>query len=142
MKCGTKRMAKGGELSAYEKKVLKEQKEADKDAADGKAAGGAYDKSMINTPAAPKKYAKGGYTGTDARGRRTTQSDSRVSEGTKAELPAYGFKDMTLGDIASERKRVKQEREGRKEAAGYAKGGEVTPRGYGMARAGKKCRMV
>lgn len=86
-------------------------------------------------------YAKGGYTGTDARGRRTTQSDSRVSDGAKAELPAYGFKDMTVGDVASERKRVKKEREGRKEAAGYAKGGTVS-RGYGMARAGKKCKMV
>lgn len=60
MKCGTKRMAKGGELSAYEKKVLEEQKQADKGAAADKEAEKAYNESMTNTPAAPKKYAKGG----------------------------------------------------------------------------------
>jgi hypothetical protein len=46
----------------------------------------------------------------DARGKRTTQSDSRVSEKAKADLPAYGFNNMTVGQIKSERKRVDKER--------------------------------
>lgn len=98
-------------------------------------AGRAYDMALTNTEAAPKKY-----TGTDARGRRTTQSDSRVSEGAKAELPAYGFEGMTVGDIMSERKRINQERKGRMEAQNYAKGGKVgsaSKRADGCAERGK-----
>lgn len=87
------------------------------------------------------------YTGTDSRGRRTTQSDSRVGEGAKAELPAYGFNNMTLGDIMDERKRVDQERNKDNtsgtssfldsyKASKYKKGGKVT-RGDGVAQRGK-----
>jgi hypothetical protein len=56
--------------------------------------------------AANDKY-KGSH---DERGKRTTQSDSRVSDKVKAELPAYGFNNMTIGQISSEKKRVDQER--------------------------------
>ena len=53
MKCNTKRMAKGGELPDQSPEDVMEEKRRAK-------ATKAYDKSMINTPAAPKKYAKGG----------------------------------------------------------------------------------
>ena len=85
------------------------------------------------------------YTGVDTRGRRTTQSDSRVSEAVKADLPAYGFNGMTFGDITSEKKRVERERAGREKAVGYAKGGKVSAssRADGCCVKGKtKGRMV
>ena len=81
------------------------------------------------------------YTGVDTRGRRTTQSDSRVSEAVKADLPAYGFNGMTFGDITSEKKRVGREREGREEAAGYAKGGVTRADGC-VTKGHTKGRMV
>jgi hypothetical protein len=86
------------------------------------------------------------YTGTDEGGRRTAQSDSRVSEAAKAELPAYGFEGMTIGDIMDERKRIERERKGRMESAGYADGGKVASasrRADGIAQRGKtRGRMV
>ena len=80
-----------------------------------------------------KERKEGDYTGVDARGRRTTQSDSRVSDAAKAELPAYGWEGMTVGDIYEASDRYKQERKGRKEAVGYAKGGRID----GCAQRGK-----
>jgi hypothetical protein len=35
----------------------------------------------------------------DARGRRKGNSDPRVSEAAKAEMPAYGFEGLTVGEI-------------------------------------------
>lgn len=35
----------------------------------------------------------------DGRGRRKANTDSRVSEETKANLPAYGFDGLTIGEI-------------------------------------------
>jgi len=53
MKCSTKRMAKGGELPDQSYEDVMEEKRR-------KAATKAYDKATTNTPAAPKKMAKGG----------------------------------------------------------------------------------
>jgi len=46
----------------------------------------------------------------DAKGKRTTQSDSRVSDSAKADLPAYGFNNMTIGQIQKEADRTSEER--------------------------------
>lgn len=56
MKCGTKRMAKGGELPD-------QSPESVADAERQRRNTNAYNKAMVNTPAAPKKYAKGGVVG-------------------------------------------------------------------------------
>lgn len=56
MKCNTKRMANGGELPDQSPEDVAEAKRRAK-------ATKAYDKAVVNTPAAPKKYAKGGVVG-------------------------------------------------------------------------------
>ena len=53
MKCDTKRMAKGGELPDQSPEDVAEAKRRAK-------ATKAYNDASVNTPAAPKKYAKGG----------------------------------------------------------------------------------
>lgn len=53
MKCSTKRMAKGGELPDQTPESVADDKRRKRETA-------AYNASMTNTPAAPKKYAKGG----------------------------------------------------------------------------------
>ena len=57
MKCSTKRMADGGAVSAKDQKWMAEER---KRMQEEEKATKAYDKAMVNTPAAPKKYAKGG----------------------------------------------------------------------------------
>lgn len=51
----------------------------------------------------------------DERGRRRGGADSRVSERAKAEMPAYGFDGMTVGEISDLRKeRLIRERQSKK----------------------------
>lgn len=43
-------------------------------------------------------------TTTDVRGRRKGGADPRVSEEAKADMPAYGFDGMTVGEIVDLKK--------------------------------------
>lgn len=51
---------------------------------------------------------------TDARGRRKGNTDPRVSEKAKAEMPAYGFEGLTIGEI----QQLRRERLNREAAEG------------------------
>lgn len=59
---------------------------------------------------------------TDERGRRKGGADSRVSESAKAEMPAYGFEGMTMGEISDLRKeKMARERQKKNEDAANGK---------------------
>ena len=59
---------------------------------------------------------------TDKRGRRKGGADPRVSEAAKADMPAYGFDGMTVGEIMDLRKeRLKREREEKNQKAAEGK---------------------
>ena len=57
---------------------------------------------------------------TDKRGKRVGGADSRVSESAKAEMPAYGFDGMTVGEILDLKR--ERERNKRSEEASNGKG--------------------
>ena len=57
---------------------------------------------------------------TDQRGRRKGAADTRVSESAKADMPAYGFDGMTVGEILDLKK--ERERNKRSEEASNGKG--------------------
>lgn len=72
----------------------------------------------------PKGYADGGMV--DARGRRTTSTDTRVSDQARAEEPAYGFNGLTIGEITALAKELKVAKQDSKSGArGYADGGMI-----------------
>ena len=54
---------------------------------------------------------------TDARGKRKGNSDPRVSEAAKAEMPAYGYEGLTIGEIDM----LRRERLNREAAEGKKK---------------------
>ena len=55
---------------------------------------------------------------TDKRGRRKANTDTRVTEAAKAEMPAYGFDGLTVGEISS----LKRERDRTKDHRAWAEG--------------------
>lgn len=57
---------------------------------------------------------------TDQRGRRKGAADTRVSESAKADMPAYGFDGMTVGEILDLKR--ERERNKRSEEASNGKG--------------------
>lgn len=70
-------------------------------------------------------FAEGGLV--DASGRRKANTDIRVSEEAKAEMPAYGFDGLTIGeiqDLKKEKDRIRS-RYGEPVRSKYAEGGPV-----------------
>lgn len=65
--------------------------------------------------------------------------------GTKRMAKGGELPDQSYEDVMEEKRRQKATKAYDKampSAEKYAKGGSVKQRGYGMARAGKKCKMV